>query len=407
MVNITVNLIERKEIHNNKMASDLPTEAWWAIMLQLPYETLLDQCKVSSPYASICRDGDFWREKMRRDYPEIELKDPTTISYKEQYRKTYQARTCEKHYPLKDCINAAARMNDITRLRRYFATIPVYRLLDDVHPDVFNNSKALELFLDRIGNNDLATFVASLIDKYVIQVENHVKNFLANSNYLDELLRKRPVPGKFFELCALAERFDLIYEYMDDASYSELTSMIIILSHTYDAHYPDVDNKRLIVIGDLIDVIKEETQAKGEDEEYYEFLNEMLIKTIMSRLPRDIWQIYVEKRATNLEQAYIALVRSLSNEDIENENYVVPRQRVYSEDLDYLLMEIWLQYKGKAPSDIRDMRALENQMIAYQTLSPDVYAIYIYFLEHGTFPSHQEPQNEAEAEDFYYSGYRD
>lgn len=65
---------------------DLPIEKWFQIALELPYDQLPKFCRQNRMFADVCRDPDFWRYKLQRDFPEISIKGLDRKQLKARYQ---------------------------------------------------------------------------------------------------------------------------------------------------------------------------------------------------------------------------------------------------------------------------------------------------------------------------------
>jgi hypothetical protein len=59
------------------------------IALNLPYPDVISLCQTDSLFFTICRNDNFWRQKLDRDFPLYTI--DTNITYKENYRAAYLA----------------------------------------------------------------------------------------------------------------------------------------------------------------------------------------------------------------------------------------------------------------------------------------------------------------------------
>jgi hypothetical protein len=83
----TVNFVSQHLLTDKSLAIDMP------LMLNMPYDTLRNFCRVNSKALKICNDDSFWKLKMEKDYPsQLENKLPF-VSYKNMYIGIEQYKT--------------------------------------------------------------------------------------------------------------------------------------------------------------------------------------------------------------------------------------------------------------------------------------------------------------------------
>lgn len=67
---------------------ELPIEKWYQIALSTDYPSLLNLCKVSRQFFSICNDQGFWKDKLKLDFPKYLIwtnKFPAKFVYSKVY----------------------------------------------------------------------------------------------------------------------------------------------------------------------------------------------------------------------------------------------------------------------------------------------------------------------------------
>jgi hypothetical protein len=108
----------------------------WTIMMNSPFETIIDLCKTNKLYNNICNQQAFWQEKFLQDYPEMYSDilstdddgdhgskpiDPKTYDWKQAYFKLY--RRIDKLASFKPLVENAIQQRDYSKLRRLLEQI--------------------------------------------------------------------------------------------------------------------------------------------------------------------------------------------------------------------------------------------------------------------------------------------
>ena len=57
--------------------------------LKLSYEDIISLCKSSKKLARLCRDNEFWKNKILKDYPNVNLNELSSTKYKAEYLLLY------------------------------------------------------------------------------------------------------------------------------------------------------------------------------------------------------------------------------------------------------------------------------------------------------------------------------
>lgn len=353
----------------------LASEVSYDILLNLPYESLLEMCQVSREYNAICQDPKFWKDKLQRDYPKTTVKKN---NYRQQYKTLYEQNLCEKTHNYVYCLNDAIKKKDFLRLRRYLSQEKIRK---QIPLQLFFNKEALLMYLQKVSVTELTQFMDTLSDEDYIRVEEELEKDLPAQYFTTDNIS----PDVLLELAAHIGYYDYLIVESKKSDLEMDLLMIDILAKSYDAHYPHNDeyDERLTLIRYLLNRIQD------IDEYYPETLNDLLLSSINKRYPSAIWKIYIEAGADNLAAAYRALVHNLSYADIEN--YDQARPRIIPDDLRYLSEKLNVKFRG---FDRENEVFKSVNLIDVETLTPEAYHVYLYYLDHGTFPIYEEGEYE-------------
>jgi hypothetical protein len=79
--------MEEGEEDQNIRLQDFPNEILMNIGYNLPYDELLDYCGHNKRFEQICQSEYFWRNKLLKDYPDVQLDESQNYDY---YISLYQ-----------------------------------------------------------------------------------------------------------------------------------------------------------------------------------------------------------------------------------------------------------------------------------------------------------------------------
>ena len=70
----------------------LPFDVLELIALDLPLESLTKYCRSSKRFQRICENNNFWKRKLAKDYPDVNLEGIPEANYQSEYQRLYSTR---------------------------------------------------------------------------------------------------------------------------------------------------------------------------------------------------------------------------------------------------------------------------------------------------------------------------
>jgi len=331
---------------------ELPPEVMEDILLKTPYEFLLDACQTTSMAASICQDEIFWRKKIIQDFKV----DPKTTMYPKRYN-------ISQDFPLRRQYDLLYKQIVLKNAVVPKNADPVLSKRAALRPDILNtvnNESELKIILPYFHPGALEVRMNNIIKpSQYRKVEDMLKRIDLSSAEPSYEIEAQP------EIEAQTGRYNWD---KDSLTPEEIKRILRIIGKSYDASYPvdnviyDEDNDRKL---EMIQVLSKDLSVDD--------LNKLLIYSIKSRFPLEVWDIYVANGADDFEGAYGAMISSLSLEDIydeeQAETHDTPpiRHRFTADDLDF--------FRERIDDDDVDV-----------VLNKDQKDIMKYYKINGTFP---------------------
>lgn len=210
----------------------LPAEIQWQILLDLPFESLVEQCQTSSYYRAICQNNDFWRRKFSKDFPDVfktvipPLASGLTENWRQRYEEEYRTKVKIipgiRYRPGKCIIDLkeAIAKKDYSRVRRILLTdfIPHNKSADRY---VIRNKEAFELYYRLLMENRKSIPVTDFLDALAFRAKLNPEGTNSDEIISDGLL----VSFLDYLLPTDQEIFNKLVE-----SYPQINSFIVVLA---------------------------------------------------------------------------------------------------------------------------------------------------------------------------------
>jgi hypothetical protein len=96
MENFNSRLEEEEDIIPPNDLSNIPLDIKKEAALKLSYPDLLKLCQTGKEYVKICRDPNFWKNKLIRDYPRENIEKLKGPQFRAKYERLYEIELMEE-----------------------------------------------------------------------------------------------------------------------------------------------------------------------------------------------------------------------------------------------------------------------------------------------------------------------
>ena len=173
-----------KNVINNDIYTYMTPDITYNIMLNTDYPDLNKMCTLNKNAERICKDEQFWKDKITRDFPFMPTEDEDTI-YQELYKQLYELFDKHTLKIIKKFIQYRSNYNNLQDVYNKIFTNLVNYINDFLNIDIFED-EADDFKISKALDYDMLDNFFNILSIPIKNDEKHYKKSLVNINKYDK-----------------------------------------------------------------------------------------------------------------------------------------------------------------------------------------------------------------------------